>query len=223
MHYFYSFPVPKQSYLLWVPSCLCLLLFFLFCSPFYLSRWGIYPLCPRVRCLLAQQQAKMKITIASFFAAWTRILLTFHYWCASWVQANFMIETSCCFQRCNRNSGCRFLYKLFPQTFDQAVVYLSTHAIMRKLMKLVGSNGSQSLPISMKWMVWYFASETLTRLLPHSFFLCLFCLFPCFCWMDTVVTFYLSLWRFLCNLIDMNLLQLPNPSCLSSEEFKWKL
>jgi hypothetical protein len=223
LHYFYSFPVPKQSYLLWVPSCLCLLLFFLFCSPFYLSRWGIYPLCPRVRCLLAQQQAKMKITIASFFAAWTRILLTFHYWCASWVQANFMIETSCCFQRCNRNSGCRFLYKLFPQTFDQAVVYLSTHAIMRKLMKLVGSNGSQSLPISMKWMVWYFASETLTRLLPHSFFLCLFCLFPCFCWMDTVVTFYLSLWRFLCNLIDMNLLQLPNPSCLSSEEFKWKL
>jgi hypothetical protein len=172
---------------------------------------------------LHNSKAKMKITIASFFAAWMRILLTFHYCCASWVQANFMIETSCCFQRCNRNSGCRFLYKSFPQTFDQAVVYLSTHAIMRKLMKLVGSNGSQSLPISMKWMVWYFASETLTRLWPHSFLLCLFCLFPCFCWMDTLVTFYLSLWRFLCNLIDMNLLQLPNPSCLSSEEFKLKL
>jgi hypothetical protein len=59
-------------------------------------------------------------------AAWIRILLTFLISYASSVLADIRTESSCFFQKCERNSGrCRILFYFLPWSFEQTLVHQS--------------------------------------------------------------------------------------------------
>lgn len=74
-------------------------------------------LCPKLKCLLEQGQAKLKWSILDkLVAAWIRVLLTFLISYVVWVLANSMNVSSCCFRKCYRNSRCGFSYCIFIYT-----------------------------------------------------------------------------------------------------------
>jgi hypothetical protein len=48
----------------------------------------------------------------------------------SWMLPDIMTESFYCFQKCNRNSGCRFFVELFAQNFEQIIICWSPPTIM---------------------------------------------------------------------------------------------
>ncbi len=68
----------------------------------------------------------------------------------SWVVANIRTESSCCFQKCDRKSGCRFSRMVCPKVWADYCIVIHTHC--QELMKSVGSHGSLSLLFMMKFM-----------------------------------------------------------------------
>jgi hypothetical protein len=91
-------------------------------------------------------------------AAWMRILLTFLISNVSWVLANITSESSHCFQKGNRNSGCRLCIMVGPSFWEDYYMLIYTHCW--ELMNSVGSHGSSSLPFVMKVMVCHFVSDS---------------------------------------------------------------
>ncbi len=90
-------------------------------------------------------------------AAWMRILLTFLISNVSWVLANITSESSHCFWKGNRNSGCRLCIMVCPSFWEDYYMLIYTHCW--ELMNSVGSHGSLSLPFTMKVMVCHFVSD----------------------------------------------------------------
>ncbi len=91
-------------------------------------------------------------------AAWMRILLTFLISNVSWVLANITSESSHCFQKGNRNSGCRLCIMVCPSFWEDYYMLIYTHCW--ELMNSVSSHGSSSLPFVMKVMIWHFVSNS---------------------------------------------------------------
>jgi hypothetical protein len=65
-----------------------------------------------------------------------------------------------CFQKCSRNSGCRFFIRVFLKSWVHCYMLISTHSW--ELMKSMGSHGSSSLLFVMnKVIIWHFACDLL--------------------------------------------------------------
>ncbi len=77
-------------------------------------------------------------------AAWMRILLTLLISDVSWVLANITPESSHCFWKGNRNSGCRLCIMVCSSFWEDYDMLIYTHCW--ELMNSVGSHGSLSLP-----------------------------------------------------------------------------
>jgi hypothetical protein len=78
------------------------------------------------------------------------------------VQSDIMNVSSCGFQTCDRNSGCRYCVSLFAKIFEQIIRTL-IHTHHQELMKSVGSHGSSSLlffVMNVKTMVLHFVSDS---------------------------------------------------------------
>ncbi len=100
------------------------------------------------------------------------------------MQSDIMNESSCGFQTCDRNSGCRYCVSLFAKSFEQIIRTL-IHTHHQELMKSVGSHGSSSLlffVMNVKTMVLHFVSDS------HEAMTALNC--------------HVTLRRFLCNFMD---------------------
>jgi hypothetical protein len=66
-------------------------------------------LCLRLRCLLLQGQAKIKWSLPpQACCSLNEDTVDFFISYVSWVLANIMTDSSCCFWKLDRNSGCRF-------------------------------------------------------------------------------------------------------------------
>jgi hypothetical protein len=72
--------------------------------------------------------------------------------------ANITSESSHCFQKGNRNSGCRLCIMVCPSFWEDYYMLIYTHCW--ELMNSVGSHGSLSLPFVMKVMVCHFVSDS---------------------------------------------------------------
>jgi hypothetical protein len=84
---------------------------------------------------------------------------TLDYLYVSWVVANIMMESSCCFGKYNRNLGGRFFKYLFAWKLEQIVVYSSTPTNQGELMESGGEMAASYCPsFIMKVMVWYIMS-----------------------------------------------------------------
>jgi hypothetical protein len=68
-----------------------------------------------------------------------------------------MTESSCCFQKCFKNSLHRFCIMVCPEI--RWIYYIFFYTYCWELMKSVGSHGSLSLLFVMKVMVWNFVSN----------------------------------------------------------------
>jgi hypothetical protein len=68
------------------------------------------PLCFRVRCFACKGASsnKIKLTLTSLLLLEWAALITFLISGLFWVLDNFMTKSSCCFWKCNRNSGHKF-------------------------------------------------------------------------------------------------------------------
>ncbi len=102
--------------------------------------------------------ASLCVVVLKLFAAWMRILLTFLISDVCWVLANITSESSHCFQKGNRNSGCRLFIMVCPSFWEDYYMLIYTHCW--DLMNSVGSHGSLSLPFVMKVMVCHFVSNS---------------------------------------------------------------
>ncbi len=71
---------------------------------------------------------------------------------------NVMTKSSCCFWKCKRNSGHRYLHNGLPEIWVDCHILVYTHC--PELMKSVKSHGSLSLLFMMKLMVWHFVSDS---------------------------------------------------------------
>ncbi len=76
----------------------------------------------------------------------------------SWVLVNITSESSHCFRKGNRYSGCRLCIMVCPSFWEDYYMLIYTHCW--ELMNSVGSHGSLSLPFVMKVMVWHFVSDS---------------------------------------------------------------
>ncbi len=74
------------------------------------------------------------------------------------VLANITSESSHCFWKGNRNSGCRLCIMVCPSFWADYYMLIYTHC--SDLMNSVGSHGSLSLPFVMKVMVCHFVSDS---------------------------------------------------------------
>jgi hypothetical protein len=74
------------------------------------------------------------------------------------MMANIIIKSSCCFWKCNRNSGHRFS-TMVCWDFGLIVMYLFTSHCW-ELMKSVSSHGSLSQLFMKKVMVWHFVNDS---------------------------------------------------------------
>ncbi len=72
--------------------------------------------------------------------------------------ANITSESSHCFQKGNRNSGCRLCITVCPSFWEDYYMLIYTHCW--ELMNSVGSHGSLSLPFVMKVMICHFVSDS---------------------------------------------------------------
>ncbi len=98
-----------------------------------------------------------------------------YYWFfyVSCVLANIMPESSCWFQKWDRDSGCRFCITVCPKTWvDHYILIYTNHG---RLMKSLGSHGSSSLLFVMKVMVWHHVSNS------HKVMTALIFMFPSNC------------------------------------------
>jgi hypothetical protein len=67
----------------------------------------------------------------------------------SWVLASIMTESSCCFWKCNRNSGMQICTMFCPEFWVRYFILIWTYC--QELMKSVGSHGSSSLLFYLWW------------------------------------------------------------------------
>ncbi len=104
--------------------------------------------------------------------------------------ANITSESSHCFRKGNRNSGCRLCIMICPSFWEDYYMLIYTHCW--ELMNSVGSHGSSSLPFVMKVMVCHFVSDS------HEVMTALFVVLP----LIVVVEISLQLHRsiFACSL-----------------------
>jgi hypothetical protein len=72
--------------------------------------------------------------------------------------ANITSESSHCFRKGNRNSGCRLCIMVCPSFWEDYYMLIYPHCW--ELMNSVGSHGSSSLPFVMKVMVCHFVSNS---------------------------------------------------------------
>jgi hypothetical protein len=117
--------------------------------------------------MLALYRDKLKWNEAyphKLITAWRCILLTLFISYVSWLLANIMIESSCCFQKCNRNWGHRCLYNGLSESLGGL---LQPHLCPPSGADEVGSHGSLSLLFMMKMMVWNFMSNTHKAMTAH--------------------------------------------------------
>jgi hypothetical protein len=90
-------------------------------------------------------------------AVWMRIMLTLLFSYVFLVLAYNMMESSHCFQKCDRDSAHRFCTMLFPKSGSILInLLMSTVGLIRS----VGSHGSLSTVFVMKVMVWHFVSDS---------------------------------------------------------------
>lgn len=101
----------------------------------------------------------------------------------SWVLANIVTESSCCFRKWGRNLGCRFCMMVHPDS-GQIIIYWSTFT--------VGSGCNHWVVMEARdcYLWWRWGSDTLWGTLIRQLWL-----HPC----HTI--FKLFLGRFLCNLL----------------------
>jgi hypothetical protein len=96
-------------------------------NPLHSNHW---PLCKALyaigldACLYRDKLKWHKAYPHKLVAGWMTILLTFLISYVSWMLANIMTETSCCFQRCDRNSRCRYC-TMVSKNLRWIIIYLS--------------------------------------------------------------------------------------------------
>ncbi len=79
-------------------------------------------------------------------------------WGLSLLYAGLTSESSHCFRKGNRNSGCRLCIMVCPSFWEDYYMLIYTHHW--ELMNSVGSHGSLSLPFGMKVTVCHFVSNS---------------------------------------------------------------
>ncbi len=89
----------------------------------------------------------MKVTFTSFLQRILGILLISYI---SWVLANIMTESFCCFWKCNKNS---WSVELSAQNVGQIIIFLYTHR-HQELIEV----GEQSSSAAISWWRWWFVT-----------------------------------------------------------------
>jgi hypothetical protein len=99
-------------------------------------------------------------------AAWMRILVCFSIGSVSWVLVNIKTECSCCFGKCIRKAGWRWLYSGLPKSWVDYYILICTQ--LWELMKAVGVWAACCYSLSRWWAYTFWVM--FGRFWSHDFF-----------------------------------------------------
>jgi hypothetical protein len=126
----------------------------------------------------------------------------------SWVVADIRTESSCCFQKCNRNPGCRLSRMVCPKVWADYCILIHTHC--QELMKSVVVMAA--CHCYSWWRLWlhslsYYLKFLLSRILCNFIYIYIYAFFSLWVWLG-------GWW--VCSPI-MHMAEFVNPSISCSE------